>query len=175
MNYQVLVQMRRSIRSYAEQAVPREDLEKILEIARQAPSWKNGQPARMYVAYTPEMIQKVAKALPEFNQKSSKNAALVVTTFVKGVSGFGAGQPTNEGGDLWGAYDLGLHDSYMILAAADLGYDSLIMGIRDEKKLREVFSIGEEEQVMSVIAIGRRKGEAAVKPRKELSEVAVFA
>lgn len=175
MDFEALIQERRSMRSYGEEEIPREDLEKIVKAAMQAPSWKNGQPARVYAAVSPEKREQVSRALPEFNQKSSRHAALLVTTFVRGLSGFGGGEPANEGGDLWGAYDLGLHDAYLVLAAADLGYDSLIMGLRDERALREIFGIGEEEAVMSVIAIGKGAGEKARRPRKGLDEVAVFA
>ena len=75
---------------------------------------------------------------------------------------------------MWGAYDLGLHDAYLILAAKDAGYDTLIMGIRDADALRQALAIPEEEQVVSVIAVGMAAQEPALKPRKPLEEVARF-
>ncbi len=44
-----------------------------------------------------------------------------MTTYVKNVVGFGADGPVNEIGNGWGAYDLGLHDAYLILTAKDHG------------------------------------------------------
>ena len=82
--------------------------------------------------------------------------------------------PTNEIGNGWEAYDLGLHDAYLILAASDAGLDTLIMGIRDSEAIREVLGIPENEEVMSVIAIGKRAKEPAPRPRKELEEVPRF-
>ena len=77
-------------------------------------------------------------------------------------------------GNFWGAYDLGLHDAYLILAAKDAGYDTLIMGIRDADAIRERLSIPENEEIMSVIAVGKAGEEPALRPRKKLDEVVRF-
>ena len=173
MEFKKLIEARRSVRGYCE-GISHDDLAEILERARQAPSWKNWQASRCYVAESPEELEKARQALPAFNQNSSANAALVVTTFVRDTVGFTQGQPDNEVGNGWGAYDLGLHDAYLVLAAADMGYDTLIMGLRDADALRVVLDIPENEKVMSVIAVGRRAKEPVQKPRKPLEETARF-
>ncbi|MBO7359466.1 MAG: nitroreductase family protein [Clostridia bacterium] len=170
MEFEKLIMVRRSARGY-ESAIDETTLREALSRARFAPSWKNSQESRVYAAVTPETTKRVFDALPDFNKSSSANAALIVTTFVKGIAGFtSAGQPTGSAGDCWGAYDLGLHDAYLILALQDLGYDSLIMGLSDEKALREIFAIPENEQIMSVIAVGKRSKPANTPVRKPLEE-----
>ena len=82
--------------------------------------------------------------------------------------------PNDKAGNYWGAYDLGLRDAYLVLAASELGFDTLIMGIRDAEALKAALSIPEEEEVMAVIAVGKRAKEPGSRPRKELSEVAKF-
>ena len=171
MEFEKLIEARRSVRGYSA-GVSREDMERILAMAQQAPSWKNWQASRCYAVVSPEALEQARQALPGFNQNSSRNAALVVTTFVKDLVGFTQGQPDNEVGNGWGAYDLGLHDAYLVLAAAELGYDTLIMGLRDADALRKALDIPENEQVMSVIAVGKREKEPVNKPRKPLGEVA---
>ena len=174
MQFTELIAERRSIRKY-EAAVPREELELILSEARQAPSWKNQQTARCYAVETPETLEAFrAAALPSFNQNSSANASLIVTTYVRNVVGFSDGTPTNEIGNGWGAYDLGLHDAYLILAARNRGYDTLIMGIRDADVIREKLGIPENEEIMSVIAVGKRAENPAPRPRKDLAETVRF-
>lgn len=101
-------------------------------------------------------------------------ATLIVTTFVKDEVGFSNSVAVNEVGNGWGAYDLGLFSAYLILAARDLGYDSLIMGIRDAGIIREKLCIPESEEIMSVIAIGKRSVEPSSRPRKDLSEIVKF-
>ena len=60
---------------------------------------------------------------------------------MKDTAGFSNGKPDNDAGNYWGAYDLGLHDAYLILAASNAGYDTLIMGIRDAEILRQELDI----------------------------------
>ena len=169
-----LIHARRSVRSYSA-GISREDLATLLTRAQQAPSWKNLQASRCYAVQSPEVLAALrAQGLPDFNQNSSAGAALVVTTFVRDVVGFTQGQPDNEVGNGWGAYDLGLRDAYLVLAAADMGYDTLIMGIRDADAIRRLLNIPENEAIMSVIAVGKREKAPAARPRKPLDEVTRF-
>ena len=174
MEFQKLITVRRSIRKY-EAGICHDDLAAILRAAQQAPSWKNQQTSRSYAVETPEPLEDLrAAALPSFNRNSSANAALVVTTFVRNVVGFNDGVPANEIGNGWGAYDLGLHDAYLILAARDMGYDTLIMGIRDADVIRKKLGIPENEEIMSVIAVGKPAEAPGPRPRKETGEVVRF-
>ena len=174
MEFQELADVRRSVRAYKDEALSVEELKKILSLGQKAPSWKNLQPARYYAAISAEAKKAVCECLPDFNQRSSKNASYIVTTFKKGLSGsLGEGEAAKEG-DLWGAYDLGLNNAYLILAASEYGYDTLIMGIRDEEKLRDYFAIGDDETIMAVIAIGKRDQDPALRPRKDLEEIAII-
>ncbi len=175
MEFKKLIEERRSVRKYS--GIPsHEELAAILDDARMAPSWKNQQTARKYVVESPEKLAEFKeKCLPVFNANSAAGAAIIVTTFVKDVVGFDTdGQPTNEVGNKWGAYDLGLHDAYLLLAAKNAGYDTLIMGIRDAKAIRTMLEIPANEVIMSVIAIGKRDQEPALRPRKELQETVRF-
>lgn len=163
MEFSELVKVRRSCRSFSEETVNNADIEEIIKTTLMAPSWKNSETGRYYVATTKEAIETVFSCLPDFNKTSSKNAAYIVTTFKKGISG--------NGDDNWGSYDLGLQNSYLILKAKDLGYDTLIMGLRDEEALRNYFNIPSDEIMLPVIAIGKKNGELVNKPRKQLEEV----
>ena len=174
MEFQELIMTRRSIRGY-ESAADHDTLVRILKEAQQAPSWKNQQTSRCYVAETPEKLEELrTAALPSFNQNSSAGAALIVTTYVKNIVGFNGETAVNEIGNGWGAYDLGLHDAYLILAAKNAGYDTLIMGIRDAGAIREKLSIPENEEIMSVIAVGKAAEAPAPRPRKAPEEVIRF-
>lgn len=177
MDFNEVVKARRSMRTYKESdKLTAEKLDELFKLVQYAPSWKNSQTGRYYVASSKEMFEKVHACLPEFNQKNSNNAsALVVTTFVTKRAGFNPdGSLTNEAGDLWGAYDLGLAGSILCLKAKEMGLDTLIMGIRDEKALRELLNIPENEQVMAVIAIGEGAANPTMPARKELEAIAKF-
>ena len=174
MEFKELIIKRRSIRGY-EAGIPHEALAEILKEAQQAPSWKNQQTSRCYAVETPETLEELrTSALPSFNRNSSARAVLVVTTFIRDIVGFSDGTPVNEIGNGWGAYDLGLHDAFLVLAAKNAGYDTLIMGIRDGDAIRARLGIPENEEIMSVIAVGKAAEDPAPRPRKELDEVVKF-
>ncbi|SDB05498.1 nitroreductase family protein [Eubacterium oxidoreducens] len=178
MEFQKVAQTRRSIRKYdASKHVTKEQIEQMIQAAIYAPSWKNAQTARYYVAMSQEAMEDVKAALPDFNVKSIEGAgAIVVASFVKNRSGYERdGAATTElDHNEWGAYDLGMHNENLILKATDLGLGTLVMGIRDVKKLHEVLSIPEDEIVMSVIAVGHAGVDAQMPKRKSVDEIAKF-
>lgn len=171
-----LFKLRRSVRAYKKDCpIAKETLVEIIEDARLAPSWKNMEGSRSYVAYTPEAVEKVRACLADFNAERTKNAsAFIVTSFIKDFAGFTAGKPDNDLGNIVGAYDLGLYNSYLMLKARDLGIDSLVMGLRDADKLRELLEIPENEQICMVLALGYRDEDPALRPRKPADEIAKF-
>lgn len=169
------IKTRRSVRAYkANTTVDKEIVLDIIAAAQNAPSWKNSQTGRYYIVMDGEKLAEVkSDCLLEYNQNNCKNApVLIVTAFEKGCSGFdNEKNPVNELGDQWGAYDLGLQNQLLVLAAREHGLDTLIMGIRKEKALREHLNIPDTQQVVSVISLGYRDIEPKMPKRKELEEI----
>lgn len=178
MEFQKLIETRRTVRKYAaDSKVTREQMEALIRAAQEAPSWKNSQTGRYYCVLSREIVDKIrATSLPGAgNAGKSENAALIVTTFVHDRAGFQKdGTADNELGNGWGCYDLGLQNENLILKAADLGLSTLIMGLRESDKLRELLDIPETETVVSVIAVGKAAESPARPPRKELDAIAKF-
>ena len=184
MNLDELAATRRSVRHYKNSGLSETEIRakigEILDFVRvNSPSWKNSQTHRYHVALSAEKIEAVRGALPERNRGKCENAvAVIVTSFVKDTAGFseenGVRKPDNEFGNLWGAYDLGLSDSLLILKAREIGLDTLIMGLRDSDALRSVLSVPENECVCSVISVGIREGDVPAPQRKPLEEIAQF-
>ena len=178
MELQTAFETRRSIRHYdAEKKVTKEQVETLIKAASLAPSWKNTQTSRYYCVLSEDKVAEFSqKCLPEFNQKNSEGAALVVTTFVKNCVGFDrlSGEPVNECANGWGYYDLGLQNENLLLKATELGLDTLVMGIRDGEAIREMLNIPETENVGAVLAVGYKAKEANMPKRKEVEEIAKF-
>ena len=173
MNFDELKEARRSVRQYAKSEITKEELEKIVTDALNAPSWKNTEATRYYAAATAAAKERMWKeALPGFNAASSANAAaLVAVTYVPGESGFNDGKAVDDLGNTGGAYDCGLASSYFILAAKNRGWDTLIMGMRDVAKVKEILGIPKSEILMSVIAVGKSAQKYMKRPRKPVAEV----
>ncbi len=176
MEFTELIKERRSVRAYREAEITHEELLGIIKEAQMAPSWKNMQASRCYIVESPGKVSAFRKgALPEYNQNSTaKASAYIVTTFVRNTVGYLDGKPQTELGNKWGAYDLGLHDAYLLLAARNAGLDTLIMGLRNVDFIREMLSIPEDETIVSVIAVGKRAMDPPLRPRMETEETVRF-
>ena len=108
-------------------------------------------------------------------QGNVRMLVLLVSTFVHNRAGFQKdGTADNEIGNGWGCYDLGLQNENLILKAEELGYGTLIMGIRDADKIREFCSVPETETVVGVIAVGVPGEEPGRPKRKDTEEIVKF-
>ena len=162
---------RRSVRSYdATEAEVRE----LLTATQEAPSWANQQPTKYYVAISNEKLAAVQDLVGGNKERIQNAPVLIVSTFERGKSGFFQGNQTNEVGDGWGAYDNGLSNCYLILKARAMGFDTLIMGMRDADGLRTLFEIPENETIMAVISLGYRAGEPTRPERRPLDDIVKF-
>lgn len=177
MEFQKLIEKRRTVRKYAEgNTVTKEDILAMVKAAQEAPSWKNSRTGRYYCVMDGADVARFRQeCLPEMNAGKCENAVLIISTFVHDRAGFQKdGTADNELGNGWGCYDLGLQNENLVLKAAELGYGSLIMGIRDADKIREFLEIPQEETVVAVIAVGV-PGEQPGRPkRKEVEEIVKF-
>ena len=177
MEFKDIVNNRRSIRKYKTDKVERALIDECILCAIDAPTWKNSQTPRYHVIESEEMLKAFKEAvLPEFNANNVKDAPiLVVTTFVKNRAGFERdGSATNEVGQGWGYYDLGLHNSNFVLKATELGLGTLIMGIRDEAKIRELLNIDESEIIVAVLGVGYPDIEPAKPKRKAVEDITKY-
>ena len=151
MEFQNLIEKRRSVRKYVERnTVTKDEILSMIKAAQEAPSWKNSQTGRYYCIMDEKNVEQFRReCLPEMNAGKCENAVLLVSTFVHNRAGFQKdGTADNEIGNGWGCYDLGLQNENLILKAEELGYGTLIMGIRDADKIREFCSVPETETVV---------------------------
>ena len=178
MEFSELIETRRSIRAYdGTKTVTREQMEEIITAAIEAPSWKNSQTPRYYCVLSDRM--KVAlreECLPSGNAGKTEGAAYIVTTFVRDISGFDTtkGVASNECGNGWGYYDLGLSSMLLTLKAKEMGLGTLIMGLRESDKLRELLGIPEDEIIVAVIAVGYPAADPKHTRRHAVEEVTKF-
>lgn len=167
---------RRSIRKYLDKKITPEQLEEVISLAAYAPSWKNTQVTRYHGIFDEELKAKIADECVldfVFNQKVINRApALVVVTYKHGISGYEkSGEESTSKGDKWEVFDAGIATQTFSLAAHELGYGTVIMGIFDEKKIAEVLELPKDEIVAALVPIGYSEKEPVAPPRKEVSEL----
>ncbi len=173
------IKARRSIRNYTDEKVPEEVVREIVETARFAPSWKNGQIARYYVVEDAALKQKIADSCVmgfTYNTGTlTRAAAIVVLAYVEKRSGYEKdGSYTTSKENAWEMFDAGIAAQTFCLAAADKGVGTCIMGIFDDKAVAEAISLPEGQRVGALIAMGY--GAEAPQPpmRKDVEELVTF-
>ena len=166
---------RRSIRKYTNAEISKEEIEELIKAAQMAPSWKNSQTARFFVAHSKEYKDKMI-ALPSFNQERGKDAAcIIVSAIVKGISGYnGEGEAITHLGNGFECFDNGLAVENLCLKAYEMGYGTLIMGLYKEQMVRDVFEIPDNMAIATVIAVGKADICPDVPERNTLSDVLVI-
>lgn len=177
MEFQNLVEKRRSVRKYeVKNTLTKEDVFAMVKAAQEAPTWKNSQTGRYHCVFDEELLKRLrTECMPEMNAGKCENAALIITTFVRDRAGFQRdGSADNELGNGWGCYDLGLQNQNLMLKATELGYGTLVMGLRDADKIRELLDIPDAETIVSVIAVGVPAEEPERPKRRELETIVKF-
>ena len=179
MNTIECIKTRRSVRSYTEQPIEREVIEKIAEAASYAPSWKNSQTIRYWIVSDHEKIKKIADEGVcgfEFNANTLKRCTmLAVQTVVTGTCGYepdGSFSTNKEDG--WEMYDAGVSAQTFCLAAHEYGVGTVIMGLIDDEKISQILGIPETETVSSLIAMEYPSEERPAPGRKTVGELVRF-
>ena len=174
-SFDELIASRRSVRSYdATKSISEAEVRQLLTAVQEAPSWANQEPTKYYVAMSEEKLTAVKEMVGRNKQNIADAPVVIVSTFEKGKSGFFNGEATNEIGEGWGAYDNGLSNAYLILKARAMGFDTLIMGMRDADALRALFDIPSNETIMAVISLGYRAQQPSRPERRPLDDIVKF-
>ena len=164
---------RRSIRKFQAKSVSKEIIEKLVEMAIYAPSWKNSQVTRYYAVTNKDIIAKIVGGMPEYNVTATSTApVLIISTVVRMRSGYNRqGEFDSSKGKGWQMYDCALSNSLFCLEAVEMGLGTVIMGIYPEELIAKELEIPETEEVISVIALGYADEEPNMPKRKDMDAI----
>jgi nitroreductase len=196
-----VIQDRRSIREFSPEAVTEQDLDLILEAARQAPSGENAQPWRFIVVkdveirnklgaiagggsgrrFTAEFVtKKMQERFSSLEDEAKKKAAFEKLTSGQ-VSAFMATAPINlvivGKKDVWDMpFDTSaaIENILLMVTALDLGACWVIapcIDIRDEERIKSLLGIPEGFKAVSIISIGHPTRPHRPRPRLPLGEL----
>ncbi|MEM2703491.1 MAG: nitroreductase family protein [Candidatus Bathyarchaeia archaeon] len=163
------IERRRSIRKFRPESVDEEDLRKILEAGRLAPSGGNRQP--WYFIVVKELETKRALTIAANSQKFIADAGVVIVAL--GVSGATPEMlpyklPSSRMPHL---QDPMIAVEHMILAATALGYGTCWIGAFNEESVKKILKIPENLTVISLLPIGVPDESPPPRPRKAFSEI----
>ncbi len=169
---------RRSIRKFTGQPVAHELLERVVETASYAPSWKHTQITR-YIAIEGEKKDRIAdEAMDAYppNGAIIKGApVLIAVTMITGRSGYERdGSFTTDRGDGWQMFDTGIAAQTFSLAAYEAGLGAVILGIFDRAKVEALLELPEGREVAALIPVGYPAQEPAPLKRKTVEELLTY-
>jgi nitroreductase len=199
-----VIQDRRSIREYTPEPVADQDLDMILEAARQAPSGENAQPWRFIIVkdadtrqklgalagggsgrrFTAEFVtQQMQERFASLQDEAKRKAAFEKLTSGQ-VSAFLANAPVNivvcGKKDVWDMpYDTSAAIENMLLMVTALGLGACwviapCIDIRDEERVKALLHIPEGFKAVSIISIGHPTRPHRPRPRLPINQL-VFA
>lgn len=168
-----LVNDRQSCRDFNDKPLEKETIDKIIELSMLAPSACNSQPWKMYVITEENMLKNVAKTLQDMmmNKFTNKAKAFIVLGECNATLKLGASLKFDR--NHFVKYDIGQISAYITLTAESLGVSSCIIGWVNEKELKKVLSMPEEERCSIVIALGYSDIPKRKKMRKDKDKIVV--
>ena len=164
MNFKEIAENRQSCRNYnPDRVVEPEKLERILEVARLAPSACNGQPYRVTVCKG-NAAKEVAKAVQGmgFNKFAPDVPVMLVISEEPYVATAALGAKVKKND--YRSMDIGILAAYITAQATEEGLASCMLGWLDDKSIREI--CGVDGAVRLVITLGYAKDGYALRPKK---------
>ena len=171
-----VIKERRSIRKYDGREVPEDIVNDILETLRWTPSWANTQCWEVIWVKERELREKLVEASYKGNpaNKAMLEAPVLLALCAKlTASGFYKGEVTTKFGD-WFMFDLGLAAQTLCLAAQHHGLGTVIVGLFDHDKVREILFVPEGHEIVALIPIGYPAHSPSAPRRKEIGEFLHF-
>lgn len=168
-----IIKGRRSIRKYEAKDVPDSMLDQILEAVRFAPSWTNCQCWEIVIVRDPAIKEKLQATFPPTGNPATK--AIVQAPVVLGIcaktktSGYYKEMATTKFGD-WMMYDLGLATQNLCLMAHSLGLATVIAGLFDHDRARQVICVPEGYELVTLIPLGYPAKVGNAPARRQISE-----
>lgn len=157
-----------SCRSYSARAVSGAKVDKILNVARIAPSAKNLQPVHVWAVTSADALARLHEVHTAFK------APVVFMVGYKADDAWVRGYDKKNNGEI----DASIVATHIILEATDLGLGTVWIGSFDPAKIAEQFPETEGYEVMALIAAGHPAADAEPsvrhgerKPAEEFSTI----
>ena len=156
MNVIEAIRQRHTVRKYKNEPIHPQDMEKLLEAARLAPSGMNLQPWELVVIEKPD-------------QKFLLMEACNRQPFVAeaGAVFCGIDDPKAK----WAKVDLALAMEHIVLEATELGLGSCYIGSFSERKVKDLLRIPPEKHVVMLLTVGLPAEKPAPAPKKPVKRL----
>ncbi len=149
------VKKRRSIRRYKGKPIEKEDIEKMVEAARLAPSAKNLQPWKFVIVQNPEVLEEL---VPTCHGQE----------FVAESGAFIEGMVNNS---KWSKVDLTIAMDHLSLEAVELGYGTCWIGAFDKEEMKRKLDLPSDYEPLVCMTVGVPAEEPEKPTKKTVKEL----
>jgi nitroreductase len=133
---------RRNVRSFTGQAIPQQDLDRVIEAGWRAPSASNTQPWDFVVCTDRGLLAELATLWRGAGHVAGSAATIVLIA------------PVDDQRKTIIEYDLGQATLQMMVAAADLGIGTAHAAIGDKDRAREILGFPDDKYAAYFLSLG---------------------
>jgi len=160
------IKTRRSVRSYQDRPVGEEELKRVMEAARLAPSASNRQEWKFVAVRDKKLREELAEAA-HGQEFVAQAPVVIVACAVAHDHLMPCGHPSH-------LVDVSIAIDHITLAARELGLGTCWVGAFDQAQVRKILGIPASVQVIELLPLGYPTGWPAARPRKSLAEIVCY-
>ena len=161
------IKKRRSVRAYADEKVSEEDIERLIDAARWAPSAGNIQPWEFVVVKDVETKRKLSEAA--LNQTFIEKAPVVIVVCAdlnRSSRGYGS-----RGEHLYSLQDTAAATENILLAAQELGLATCWVGSFRDKEVAKAVKAPRNLKPVAVVTVGHPAERPLAPPKRSVNEI----
>jgi nitroreductase len=161
------IKKRRSIRAYADEKVSDNDVERLIEAARWAPSAGNIQPWEFVIVKDMETKRKLSDAT--LNQTFIEKAPVVIVVCAdlnRSSRGYGS-----RGENLYSIQDTAAATENILLAAQELGLATCWVGAFWENEVAKVVKAPRNLRPVAIVPVGHPAERPVAPPKRSINEI----
>jgi nitroreductase len=161
------IKERRSIRAFTNKTVSEEDIRRLLEAARWAPSAGNTQPLEMVIVKASETKQKLSEAA--LSQTLIQKASIVIVVcadVTRSSRSYGT-----RGEQLYSIQDTAAATENILLAAQELGLATCWIGAFHEKEVAKIINAPKSVKPVAIVPVGYPAVRPVVPQKRTFNEI----
>ena len=164
-----IIEKRKSIRKYKDKEISDDIINKIIDVARLAPSGNNAQPSEYIVIKDKKTIEELREN-SIFPQKFVYTAPLLIVCCAN-PDAYSKVTGMDDSNKDRALRDVSIASSYLMLRATELGLGTCYIGWVNKEKIKDILSIPKNYVVPYVITVGYPDEKSKGRSRKNLKEV----
>jgi len=170
MNFNELSKSRKSVRSFQDKVISKDDLMTLIEAAQSAPSAGNCQPWHFFVVTDNATKEKLTNECCYQSFIMTAPAIIVICADIPRTTG----RYGDRGRDLYCLQDTAAAIQNILLCAKSMDMGTCWVGAFDEQKTTEVLNLQPDMRPIAVIPVGYPANDTPFVKRRPIEEIVTF-